>query len=210
MVAVLLCAVAVLFARTWFEWQREPAAHGGSVNGLWARHRWAGQPHTEAEYEALAGTLARNRITDVFFHVGPLDGDGNIPPSRYGHAGELLAAMRRLAPAVRAQAYVGQVSRSGGGPLDLGDARTRARVLDTDRALLGLGFPPRCAAYGRGSTRSGTHRGGRTGSPATPTGRRASVIGRLSAGMERPFRMIGIARTRHGRVHGTVGASSML
>jgi hypothetical protein len=140
MVAVLLCAVAVLFARTWFEWQREPAAHGGSVNGLWARHQWAGLPHTEAEYAALAGTLARNRITDVFFHVGPLDGDGNIPPSRYGHAAELLAAMRRLAPAVRAQAYVGQVSRSGGGPLDLGDPRTRARVLGTDRALLGLGF----------------------------------------------------------------------
>jgi hypothetical protein len=140
LVAVLLCAAAVLFARTWFAWQRDPAPHGGSANALWARHQWVGRTHTEAEYAALAAMLARNGITDVFFHVGPLDGDGRIPPSRYGHAGELLAALRRLAPAVRAQAYVGQVSRAGGGPLDLSDPRTRARVLDTDRALLGLGF----------------------------------------------------------------------
>src|SRR4051794_10386603 len=115
MAAVLLCAVAVLFARTWFEWQREPAAHGGSANGLWARHQWAGLPHTEAEYAALAGTLARNRITDVFFHVGPLDGDGNIPASRYGHAAELLAAMRRLAPAGRAPAPPRQAPPPRGG-----------------------------------------------------------------------------------------------
>jgi hypothetical protein len=136
----VLGVLAIVFAETWFAWQREPSAYGGSDNALWARHQWAGQAHTEAEYAALAGTLARNRITDVFFHVGPLDGDGRIPASRYAHARELLSAMRRLAPSVRAQAYVGQEERAGGGPLDLGDAATRTRILDTDRALLAAGF----------------------------------------------------------------------
>lgn len=138
--AVIMGALAIFFAQTWFAWQREPAAHDGTANALWARHQWAGQPHTEADYRTLAGILTRNGITDVFFHVGPLDGDGSIPAGRYAHAGELLAAMRRLVPSVRAQAYVGQVERSGGGPLDLGDPATRARILGTDRALLALGF----------------------------------------------------------------------
>jgi hypothetical protein len=130
----------IVLAQAWFAWQREPPAYGGTANALWARHQWAGEARTEAEYRALADTLARDRITDVFFHVGPLDGDGRIPTARYAHARELLSAMRRLAPSVRAQAYVGQVERAGGGPLDLGDAATRARILDTDRALLAVGF----------------------------------------------------------------------
>ncbi|MGH3374067.1 MAG: hypothetical protein ACRDP6_04965 [Actinoallomurus sp.] len=138
--ALVLGASAIFLAQTWFAWQREPKAYGGTANALWARHQWVGEPHTEAGYRALAGTLTRNTVTDVFFHVGPLDGDGAIPPARYAHAGELLAAMRRLVPSVRAQAYVGQVERSGGGPLDLGDPGTRARILQTDRALLTLGF----------------------------------------------------------------------
>ncbi|GAA4626076.1 hypothetical protein GCM10023196_032810 [Actinoallomurus vinaceus] len=138
--AVLLGTSAIFFAHTWFAWQREPPVYGGTVNALWARHQWVGETHTEAEYRGLADTLTRNRITDVFFHVGPLAGDGEIPPSRYAHARELLAALRRLAPGVRAQAYVGQVERSGGGPLDLRAAATRARILEADRALLDLGF----------------------------------------------------------------------
>lgn len=138
--ATLFGALAIVFAQTWFAWQREPAAYGGTANALWARHQWAGEPHTAAEYRALADTLTRDGITDVFFHVGPLDGDGRIPASRYAHARELLSAMRRLAPAVRAQAYVGQQERAGGGPLDLRDAGTRARILDAGRALLATGF----------------------------------------------------------------------
>ncbi|MCO6006419.1 hypothetical protein NE236_15650 [Actinoallomurus purpureus] len=138
--ALVLGASVIFFGRAWFAWQREPSAYGTSTNALWARHQWVGEAHAEGEYRALADTLRRNRISDVFFHVGPLTGDGEIPPSRYAHAGELLAALRRLAPEVRAQAYVGQVERSGGGPLDLRAAATRENVLTTDRALLDLGF----------------------------------------------------------------------
>jgi len=110
------------------------------VNALWARHQWVGQGHSDGEYRALADTLRRGEISDVFFHVGPLDPDGSIPPGRYAHARALLAAMDRLAPGVRSQAYVGQVTSQGGGPLDLTRQAVRDRIVGTARTLLDLGF----------------------------------------------------------------------
>lgn len=138
--ATLVGVLVILFARSWFAWQADPVPYTSATNALWARHQWVGEPHTQGEYRALADTLTRGRISDVFFHVGPFDGDGSIPPRRYAYAGELLAALRGLAPGVRAQAYVGQVERSGGGPLDLRNPATRERILRTDEALLDLGF----------------------------------------------------------------------
>jgi hypothetical protein len=138
--AVVLGTAAIVFAQTWYAWQRDPPVYGGTANALWAGHSWASRPHTEAEYLALAGLLTRDRITDVFFHVGPLTGDGTIPAQRYANARELLSAMRRLAPSVRTQAWVGQEERAGGGPLDLHDPGTRARILSTGQALLAIGF----------------------------------------------------------------------
>lgn len=136
----LLGALVICFAHAWFAWQPDPAPYSSATNAMWARHQWVGEAHTPQEYRALARTLTRNRITDVFFHAGPLDGDGGIPPSRYTHAPELLAALHTLAPGVRAQAYIGQVERSGGGPLDLRNPATRARILRTAGTLLDLGF----------------------------------------------------------------------
>ena|SRR6266487_3348641 len=59
----------------------------------------------------VAETLRAGEISDVFFHVGPLDPDGSISVGRDGNASELLAALGRLAPKVRAQAWIGQVTR---------------------------------------------------------------------------------------------------
>jgi hypothetical protein len=74
---VFLGALAVFFAQRWFAWQREPRAYGGTANALWARHQWVGERHTEADYRAR-GHAEADGITDVFFHVGPLDGDGRM------------------------------------------------------------------------------------------------------------------------------------
>jgi hypothetical protein len=140
--AVLAVVLAVAVASTWVWWRAEPSARQGSrgVNGLWARHQWVGEAYGEREYRALADTLRRGEISDVFFHVGPLDPDGSIPPGRHPHARELLAALDRLAPRVRVQAWIGQVTRRGGGPLDLGRAEVRDRIVGTARSLLDLGF----------------------------------------------------------------------
>jgi hypothetical protein len=140
--SALVVVVAVVVAATWVWWRAAPSTEQGSrgVNGLWARHQWVGQAHSQAEYRVLANTLRQGEISDVFFHVGPLDPDGSIPPGRYAHVAALLAAMDRLAPGVRAQAWVGQVTRQGAGPLDLDRQAVRDRIVRTATMLLDLGF----------------------------------------------------------------------
>jgi hypothetical protein len=129
-------------AATWVWWRAAPSVeqHSRGVNALWARHQWVGEAHSKREYGALAELLRRGEISDVFFHVGPLDADGAIPPSRYAHARALLAAMERLAPGVRAQASIGQVTKQGNGPLDLTDEVVRDRIVRTAQSFLDLGF----------------------------------------------------------------------
>jgi hypothetical protein len=138
-VAVIMVAVLVA---TWLWWRPDPSAQQRSrgLNALWLRHQWVGEPRTPGEYAALAARLRDAHISDAFFHVGPLDGDGTIPPGRYAHARTLLAALARSAPDVRPQAYVGQVERDGGGPLDLDDPAVRQAVERTAGQLLALGF----------------------------------------------------------------------
>jgi hypothetical protein len=139
--AFVLGLAGIFLAGTWLWWQSEPYTHGTGTNALWARHQWVGEAHTEAQYQALAGTLRRNEITDVFFHAGPLAADGSVPPRLYAHAGELIAAMHRLVPGVHAQAYLGQTRRQGGeGLLRLDDPAVRARIVETDTTFLDLGF----------------------------------------------------------------------
>jgi hypothetical protein len=100
-----------------------------------------GEAHTAAQYQALADTLRQNKITDVFFHAGPFAADGTVSPRLYAHAGELISAMRRLAPGVHIQAYLGQIRRrSGEGVLRLDDPAVRARIVETDTTFLDLGF----------------------------------------------------------------------
>ncbi|MBC6462375.1 hypothetical protein HKK72_31625 [Actinomadura sp. HBU206391] len=133
--------VAIFLVQTWLWWQQEPISGGTGANGLWARHQWVGERHTEAEYRALADTVRQNRITDVFFHAGPFEADGTVPPAKYTNARNLIEAMRRLAPGVRSQAYLGQIRRVGGhGILDLDSPEVRRGVLATDKIFLDLGF----------------------------------------------------------------------
>jgi hypothetical protein len=137
----VLGLAAIFLADTWVWWQAEPHAHGTGTNALWARHQWVGEAHTEAQYRTLADTLRRNKITDVFFHAGPLAADGSVSPRLYAHAGALIAAMHRLAPGVHAQAYLGQTRRQDGeGLLRLDDPAVRARIVVSDRTFLDLGF----------------------------------------------------------------------
>ncbi|WP_344266305.1 glycoside hydrolase family 18 protein [Actinomadura napierensis] len=139
--AYALGLVAIAFAGAWVWWQPEPKARGTEVNALWARHQWVGEPHTDAEYRALAALLQENRITDVFFHAGPFEADGTVPASKYRYAKRLVAAVHKYAPGVHAQAYLGQIRTvEGKGVIDLDVPAVREQVLKTDAAFLDLGF----------------------------------------------------------------------
>ena len=136
---VLVTTIALLVV--WLSWRSPPpddVVHGRSA--LWAGHRWVGDPPDEHAYAQLARRLIDHGIDDVFFHVGPLDADGTIPPAKFAYAADLLDAMRRLAPGVRTQAYIGQVEQRGGGPLDLDRPEIRAAIAITASHFLDLGF----------------------------------------------------------------------
>jgi hypothetical protein len=111
----------------------------GGPSAVWLGHAWAGEAHSPAQYRALASELSSAGISDVFVHVGPLEGDGTIPPPRYSNGAALLVSLHRLDPRVRVQAWVGQLVAPDG-PLELGDAAVRARIEATVSQLLRLGF----------------------------------------------------------------------
>ncbi|MEV5825274.1 hypothetical protein AB0L25_06850 [Spirillospora sp. NPDC052242] len=140
-VAFVLGLILLVPVAAWAWWQPEPEARGTGTNALWARHQWVGEPHTDAEYRAFADLLKANRITDVYFHAGPFEADGTVPPGKYRHAGALTAAMEKYAPDVRTQAYLGQIRVvEGEGIIEIDDPDVRAEILRTDEIFLDLGF----------------------------------------------------------------------
>ena len=145
LLVLLLAAAGVC---VWIAWlyvafhRQAGAGHcSNGPNAVWARHMWAGEPHSLKEYRDFFSTIKRNHITDIYFHVGPwLDADGGIPENKYAHAGELLAAAQRLAPDIRLHAWIGQMTKQGGGPLDLHDKNTRRRIVASASKFLDVGF----------------------------------------------------------------------
>src|SRR5262245_17462661 len=127
LVALLVC---IATGKAWLDYRRDPpsAAQAGPV-GLWLEHRWGGETQTPAACDELAAELQRHGVTDVFVHVGPLDGSGAIPPQHYPNAATLVAALHARLPALHVQAWMGQMEKRRGGPLDLADPNTRAGIL---------------------------------------------------------------------------------
>jgi hypothetical protein len=109
-------------------------------NAVWAAHHWVGKPQVDRAYAELVTRLRRHRITDVFFHVGPLEPDGTLPPERFPAAAELLRQIRARSAVIRLQAWIGQREKRGGGPLDLSSEKVRANIVGAAESLLRLGF----------------------------------------------------------------------
>ena len=109
-------------------------------NAVWAAHHWVGKPQVDRAYAELVTRLRRHRITDVFFHVGPLEPDGTLPPERFPAAARLLREIRDRSAVIRRQAWIGQREKRGGGPLDLTDPSVRKNIVGSAVSLLHLGF----------------------------------------------------------------------
>lgn len=137
-----LLVPSVWLGAIWTWWRDDPAPETRSQgrNAIWLAHRWVGEVHDDADYQRLAEDLRAGDMSDALFHAGPLAADGSLPADRYEHAGDLLRAMERHAPDLRAQAYLGQVEQRGGGPLDLGDLAVRERIAEAAERLVTLGF----------------------------------------------------------------------
>jgi len=138
---LLAIGVAAMAGAAYRSYHRDlPLQRQAGPVGLWLEHRWVGEPQSDAAYDALADELRGLGVTDVFAHVGPLDGQGAIPLQRYPNAASFVAALHARLPGVHVQAWMGQMEKRRGGPLDLADAATRAGILRTAAIFLDLGF----------------------------------------------------------------------
>ena len=104
--------------------------------GVWMDHAWVDGEKTDAEIRSMYDQLRRSGVTDAYFHVGPLDHDGALPPTKYNDAARLLRLGREEYPTLRVWAWVGQVTTLWGGGLDLTSKATQETIVrDVMRAL---------------------------------------------------------------------------
>jgi hypothetical protein len=94
---LIVIGIAALAGMAYRDYHRDlPSQQQAGPVGLWLEHRWVGQVQTAEAYDALADELRRHGITDVFAHVGPLDGHGAIPPSAIQRCAFVAALHARL------------------------------------------------------------------------------------------------------------------
>lgn len=139
LIAVLIVALAIALCELTFH-RNCPDVFSQGSNAIWLRHAWIGEAHSPEEYRRLAGQLAAMKITDAYFHAGPLRADGIVDPGRIQNACELVRNMKVLCPSIRLQAYLGQLEARGGGPLKLSSAKVRSKIIQTASTFLDLGF----------------------------------------------------------------------
>lgn len=149
--AIALCVLllALTLGVTYWRLAATTASYPGTHfnqghNAVWLEHDWVGEPHTDADYAALAAALAREQIGYVFVHVGPLDSDGTIPADRAPYAAAFVAALHDDLPGVRILAWIGQEEAASGLPADqvvaLADPDVRQQIADTARSFVTVGF----------------------------------------------------------------------
>ncbi len=136
----LLITAIVVFAAEYRVRTVHPAAYSNGNNAMWLRHSWVGEPHTDQEYKILVDMLHEMKISDAYFHVGPLNGDGTVPASKYINAPNLIYSIKRIDPHIHLYAWLGQVEAAAKGPLDLSDMKTRRTIIKTGELFLNLGF----------------------------------------------------------------------
>lgn len=104
----------------------------------WGTGGWDGR-EGGADAARLASALRGTGISDVFVHVGPLDDDGSLDPSRAPDAAWFVGEMHALVPGVRVQAWIGDEIEPSGG-MDIESPATRGRIAASARQVLGRGF----------------------------------------------------------------------
>ncbi len=131
--ALGLAILLALFVVDYYAYPYGAAPGGRSLNrgenGLWLRYTWYFGQKSDAEWAALAERLKRGQIRDAYFHVRGITRDGALKYRYPERARALVERMHRLAPAVRAVAWVYAGNRSGEGEVDLTRPEVRRRMV---------------------------------------------------------------------------------
>ncbi|TQJ89737.1 glycosyl hydrolase family 18 (putative chitinase) [Streptomyces sp. SLBN-31] len=110
-------------------------------DALWLGHAWVDGRRTDADVTALARRLRDTGVRDLYVHAGPLEHDGTLPESAYPKARRLVDSLRRKAPRLRVQAWLGdEVAPEKPYAMHLERPATRAAVVASTRQILAAGF----------------------------------------------------------------------
>lgn len=110
-------------------------------DALWLGHAWVDGRRTDADVTALARRLRDTGVRDLYVHAGPLEHDGTLPKSAYPKARWLVDSLRRKAPRLRVQAWLGdEVAPEKPYAMHLERPATRAAVVASTRQILAAGF----------------------------------------------------------------------
>lgn len=110
-------------------------------DAVWLGHAWVDGRKTDADVATLAKLLDGTGMRDLYVHTGPLERDGSLPESVHPRAQWFLAAVRRAAPELRVQAWLGGLvlpEKKRG--MDLDDPAVRDRITASAGQVLDLGF----------------------------------------------------------------------
>ncbi|HEU5349608.1 MAG TPA: glycosyl hydrolase family 18 protein [Ktedonobacterales bacterium] len=101
-------------------------------NAVWLEHTWVGDIHSNADFDALAATLAREQIRYVYAHVGPMASDGSIPDSLAPESATLTRQLHARMPNLKVLAWIGQLEAASGEPasstVNLANPHVRAGI----------------------------------------------------------------------------------
>ena len=121
-----------------------PLPHGDTSattpsHALWLGVEWVNEPRPSREIHALSERLKANRVGTVFAYTTYLRRDGTWSASR-AHAPAFLRGMRRAAPGVRVEAWIGLPLKPPSwyrraGHVVLADPAVRALVVAQARSL---------------------------------------------------------------------------
>lgn len=145
MAVAVVAVLAVLAAATALrlEYRGDPAAAGRSRghDAVWLGHAWVDGRRTPADLEQLRAHLAGTGVHDLYVHAGPLEHDGSLDPARYPAAARMIAAMHRVLPGVRVQAWLGDtIAHDGKAGLHLSVPAVRDRIRASADRVLDAGF----------------------------------------------------------------------
>ncbi|MGW7685500.1 hypothetical protein ACWGID_32460 [Kribbella sp. NPDC054772] len=144
-VVLLLVAPVTAYAISLrLQYAGDPSATARTRNqdALWLGHAWVDGRKTQADVTALAKQLQGTGIRDLYVHTGPLEHDGSLPLAKVSPKAKwFVDAVHAAAPAVRVQAWLGDVVQPGKNPgMNLDDAQVRQRVVASASAVLQQGF----------------------------------------------------------------------
>lgn len=113
-----------------------PGSHfNQGKNAVWLEHTWAGDFHSNADFDALADRLEREQIRYVYAHVGPMESDGSIPERRAQAATLLTDQLHARLPNLKVLAWIGQLETASGeaenSTVNLENSQVRAGIVQT-------------------------------------------------------------------------------